>query len=113
MADLSDTHRSPVTPAEDMRTMALHHISWGAVVGGVFVALSLFFMILDYPDGKTAQYNLGLLIIGGALCVLAAVSLHRVDPLPLMWRARLRPPTPEADVVPVEIERPRAEIRSG
>ncbi|GEP11443.1 PhnA-like protein [Methylobacterium gnaphalii] len=41
MADLSDTHRSPVTPAEDLRTIALHHISWGAILGGVFIALIL------------------------------------------------------------------------
>ncbi|MCE4226670.1 PhnA-like protein, partial [Methylobacterium sp. C25] len=41
MADLSDTHRSPVTPAEDLRTIALHHISWGAIFAGVFIALIL------------------------------------------------------------------------
>lgn len=41
MADLSDTHRSPVTPGEDLRTIALHHVSWGAIVAGVFIALIL------------------------------------------------------------------------
>ncbi|WP_132256235.1 PhnA-like protein [Methylobacterium segetis] len=41
MADLSDVHRSPVTPGEDLRTIALHHISWGAILGGVFIALIL------------------------------------------------------------------------
>lgn len=41
MADLSDTHRTPVTPGEDLRTIALHEISWGAVFAGVFVALIL------------------------------------------------------------------------
>lgn len=41
MANLSDTHSSPVTPGEDLRTIALHEISWGAVFAGVFVALIL------------------------------------------------------------------------
>ena len=41
MADLSDAHRSPTTPGEDLRTIALHQISWGAVLAGVFIALIL------------------------------------------------------------------------
>lgn len=41
MAELSDAHRSPVTPGEDHRTLALHHISWGAIFAGVFIALIL------------------------------------------------------------------------
>jgi len=32
-------HMSPVTPAEDARTMLLNKISWGAVLAGVVVAL--------------------------------------------------------------------------
>jgi hypothetical protein len=32
-------HLSPVTPAEDMRTMMLNKVSWGAVLAGVVVAL--------------------------------------------------------------------------
>lgn len=32
-------HMSPVTPAEDMRTIALNRVSWGAVLAGVVVAL--------------------------------------------------------------------------
>jgi len=30
---------SPVTPAEDMRTILLNRVSWGAVLAGVVVAL--------------------------------------------------------------------------
>lgn len=41
MADLSEAHRSPVTPGEDQRTIALHHVSWGAILAGVFIALIL------------------------------------------------------------------------
>ena len=37
---LSDApHMSPVSPAEDARTIALNRISWGAVLAGVVVAL--------------------------------------------------------------------------
>lgn len=32
-------HMSPVTPAEDMRTIMLNRVSWGAVLAGVVVAL--------------------------------------------------------------------------
>lgn len=32
-------HLSPVTPAEDMRTIMLNRVSWGAVLAGVVVAL--------------------------------------------------------------------------
>jgi hypothetical protein len=32
-------HTSPVTPAEDVRTIMLNNISWGAVLAGVVVAL--------------------------------------------------------------------------
>ena len=32
-------HLSPVTPAEDVRTIMLNKISWGAVLAGVVVAL--------------------------------------------------------------------------
>ena len=49
MTDLPDTprnrgesdapHLSPVTPAEDVRTMMLNRINWGAVLAGVVVAL--------------------------------------------------------------------------
>lgn len=32
-------HTSPVTPAEDMRTMMLHSVSWGAIFAGATAAL--------------------------------------------------------------------------
>ena len=32
-------HMSPVTPAEDVRSIAINDISWGAVLAGVVVAL--------------------------------------------------------------------------
>lgn len=37
--DYDAPHVSPVTPAEDMRTIMLNRISWGAVLAGVVVAL--------------------------------------------------------------------------
>src|SRR4030095_4824200 len=37
--DLDAPHTSPVTPAEDARTIMINRISWGAVLAGVVVAL--------------------------------------------------------------------------
>src|SRR5829696_2599389 len=37
--DTDAPHISPVTPAEDARTILLNRISWGAVLAGVVVAL--------------------------------------------------------------------------
>jgi hypothetical protein len=37
--DFDAAHMSPVTPAEDARTVILNRISWGAVLAGVVVAL--------------------------------------------------------------------------
>jgi hypothetical protein len=37
--DLDAPHVSPVTPAEDARTIMINRISWGAVLAGVVVAL--------------------------------------------------------------------------
>src|SRR5215204_5859684 len=39
MGDNDAPHMSPVTPAEDVRTIMLNKISWGAVLAGVVVAL--------------------------------------------------------------------------
>src|SRR5215207_8830674 len=39
MGDSSAPHVSPVTPAEDVRSVMLNRISWGAVMAGVVVAL--------------------------------------------------------------------------
>ena len=37
--DYDAPHMSPVTPAEDARTIMLNRVSWGAVLAGVVVAL--------------------------------------------------------------------------
>src|SRR5215204_5906566 len=37
--DQDAPHMSPVTPAEDARTIMLNRVSWGAVLAGVVVAL--------------------------------------------------------------------------
>jgi hypothetical protein len=37
--DYDAPHMSPITPAEDARTIMLNRISWGAVLAGVVVAL--------------------------------------------------------------------------
>ena len=37
--DYNAPHMSPVTPAEDARTIMLNRVSWGAVLAGVVVAL--------------------------------------------------------------------------
>lgn len=69
------------------------YVSWGMVLLAmttwtlrglsVLVFFSLFLMIVYYPDGEAAMYNLPLLVVGSLFAVLAAVSLHRPDPLGL------------------------------
>lgn len=39
MGDKDSLHMSPVTPAEDARTILLNRVSWGAVLAGVVTAL--------------------------------------------------------------------------
>jgi hypothetical protein len=39
LGDTDAPHMSPVTPAEDVRSIAINDISWGAVLAGVVVAL--------------------------------------------------------------------------
>jgi hypothetical protein len=39
MGDRDAPHMSPVTPSEDLRTILLNRISWGAVLAGVVIAL--------------------------------------------------------------------------
>jgi hypothetical protein len=39
MGNMDAPHMSPVTPAEDARTIMLNRVSWGAVLAGVVVAL--------------------------------------------------------------------------
>lgn len=60
MAGLSDT-KTLATPGEDLRTVALHHISWGAVFAGVSIALVL-------------QLILNLLGLGLGLTSVSAVD---------------------------------------
>jgi hypothetical protein len=38
-SDRDAPHMSPVTPAEDVRTVMIYRVSWGAVLAGVVVAL--------------------------------------------------------------------------
>ena len=58
--DSDAPHLSPVTPAEDARTILINQISWGAVLAGVVVAL-------------TAQLLLNLLGVG--------IGLSTIEPL--------------------------------
>ena len=39
LGDTDAPHMSPVTPAEDFRTIVLNRVSWAAVLAGVVVAL--------------------------------------------------------------------------
>ncbi len=57
--------------------------AWTPRALSVLVFFSLFLMIVYYPDGEAALYNVPLLIVGALLAGLAAVSLRRPDPLGL------------------------------
>ena len=80
------------------------YVSWGmALVAGApwsrralswLVFFSLMLVIAYYPNGEDALYNWPYLAVCAALSALAAVSLHRVDPLHL----RLRGPAAPASV---------------
>jgi alpha-1,6-mannosyltransferase len=50
------------------------------------VFFSLMLVIAYYPNGEDALYNWLYLAVCAALSALAAVSLHRVDPLHLSLR---------------------------
>ena len=41
LGDMDAPHRTPVTPGEDIRTVALNQISWSAVFAGVVTALAI------------------------------------------------------------------------
>jgi hypothetical protein len=61
-------HLTPVTPAEDVRTIAINQISWGAVLAGVVIAL-------------TAQLLLNLLGVGiGLATVDPSAAANNPDP---------------------------------
>jgi len=68
-------HRSPVTPAEDFRTVAINRLTWGAVFAGIasMLAVQLVLNIVgvaagvatleprgDSPDGQTLSIAAGL-----------------------------------------------------
>ena len=50
-------------------------------------------VIVYYPNGEDALYNWPFLAACAALSALAAVSLHRVDPLHLRLRGPAAPAT--------------------
>ncbi|GAA2553668.1 polyprenol phosphomannose-dependent alpha 1,6 mannosyltransferase MptB [Pseudonocardia hydrocarbonoxydans] len=77
-------------------TMLPWYVSWGMALLAmvdwtpralqILVFFSLWLMIVYYPDGEAALYDLAVLGIGAALAALAAVSLLRPDPLGLARR---------------------------
>ncbi len=60
-------HLSPLTPAEDARTIAINQIAWGAVLAGIVVAL-------------TAQLLLNLLGVGIGLATVDPSAASNPDP---------------------------------
>jgi hypothetical protein len=65
--DSDAPHLSPVTPAEDARTILINQISWGAVLAGVAVALA-------------AQLVLNLLGVGIGLATVDTSGGNNPDP---------------------------------
>ena len=65
--DSEAPHLSPVTPAEDARTILINQISWGAVFAGVVIALTL-------------QLLLNLLGIGIGLATIDPSAANNPDP---------------------------------
>ena len=92
------------------------YVSWGMALLAAapwsrralfwLVFFSLFLLIVYYPNGEDALYNWGYLIACAALALLAAASLHRVDPLGLSLRrdppSRLPVSRPPASRAPAE-----------
>ena len=88
------------------------YVSWGmALIAGApwsrralswLVFFSLMLVIVYYPNGEDALYNWLYLAVCAALSALAAVSLHRVDPLHLRLRSpgRTAPPFPTSSRMP-------------
>ena len=66
------------------------------------VFLSMWLMIVYYPNGEDALYNWGYLAVCAALAFLAAASLHRVDPLGLTLRSPPAAPVPASSRAPAE-----------
>ena len=65
--DSEAPHLSPVTPAEDARTILINQISWGAVFAGVVIAL-------------TAQLLLNLVGVGIGLATIDPSAANNPDP---------------------------------
>jgi hypothetical protein len=65
--DSEAPHLSPVTPAEDARTILINQISWGAVFAGVVIALTL-------------QLLLNLLGVGIGLATIDPSAANNPDP---------------------------------
>jgi alpha-1,6-mannosyltransferase len=77
------------------------YLSWGIALLAMvdwterglqlMVFVSLFLLVVYYPDGEAALYDLLVLGVGIALAALAAVSLVRPDPLGLRRAAPVEP----------------------
>jgi hypothetical protein len=65
--DSDAPHLTPVTPAEDARTILINEISWGAVLAGIVIAL-------------TAQLLLNLLGVGIGLATIDPLAGNNPDP---------------------------------
>ncbi|MHA6783895.1 polyprenol phosphomannose-dependent alpha 1,6 mannosyltransferase MptB [Pseudonocardia saturnea] len=66
-------------------------VDWSPRALQVIVFFSLWLMIVYYPDGEAALYDLLVLGVGAVLAALAAVSLLRPDPLGLRRAPRPDP----------------------
>ncbi len=65
-------------------------VAWTPRALQVLVFASLWLLVVYYPDGEAALYNLPLLAVGALIAALAAVSLLRPDPLGLSRRGASR-----------------------
>ena len=83
------------------------YVSWGMALLAMvdwtprglarLVFVSFWLLIVYYPDGEDALYNLPYLLVCAAVALLAAVSLLREDPLRLRRGARRSNPAPAAE----------------
>ncbi|MDB5667037.1 hypothetical protein [Cypionkella sp.] len=81
--DTDAPHMSPATPAEDVRTIMINQISWGAVMAGVVLTLALQLILnmlgigigaasLNPGQGPGANPEAATLGIGAGIWFLAA-----------------------------------------
>lgn len=87
----------PWYPTWGMALLAM--VAWSARGLSLVVFGSLMLMLVFYPNGEAAVYNVPYLVVGGLLSALAATSLLRPDPL----RLRTRWSTPR-DLVSAVVE---------